>query len=242
MADLEKSIAANQPEIHFRFGQASWSLVRIAPGEFVMGTPLNEPGRQDWEMPPQRVRITRPFYLGAHEVTWAQYRAVMRTPANPEQRDDVAVDEITFSGALEFCQRLSKILHVRVTLPTEAQWEYACRAGTSTPYYTGSGTADLERAGWYEANSAGHPHPGGEKQPNAWGLYDVLGNAAEPCIDYISSFAALEDTDPTGQIQADYGAARGGAWMDTADHCRAGYRLRTRDSLRGLGIRIAIIP
>lgn len=242
MSDLKKSIAASSAEIQFRLGPASWSLVRLAPGEFIMGTPLNEPGRQDWELPPRKVRLTRPFYMAKYEITRAQYQTVMRTAAASEMEDNLPVDDITFAGALEFCRRLSETLGVTVTLPTEAQWEYACRAGSSTPYYTGRTTADLDRAGWYAANSQQHSHLGGEKQPNAWGLFDMLGNAAEPCLDYIITPEKLSDVDPVGRRSAEYGAARGGAWMDTAEHCRAGYRLRTRDSLRGLGIRIAINP
>jgi len=241
MADLRKSIASNAPEIQFRVGPATWYLVRLSPGEFLMGTPLNEPGRQDWEMPPRRVRLTRPFYLGKYEVTRAQYRAVMGTPAAPDGPDDLPVDDLAFAEVLEFCRRLSDVAGITVTLPTEAQWEYACRAGTTTPYYSGSTAGDLDRIAWYAANSPQGPHPVGEKQPNLWGLFDMLGNAAEPCIDYVS-FDSLSSVDPEGTRSPQYGAKRGGAWMDSAANSRVGYRLRTRDRLAGLGIRIAVNP
>src|SRR5580693_4803655 len=142
MADLHKGIASNAAELRFRYGRADWSLVRIQPGEFVMGSPLHEPGREDIEMPPRRVRITKPFYLGRYQITQIQYTTV--TGHNPARfsAPNLAVDQILYSGAQEFCRQLSKQLGLVITLPTEAQWEYAYRAGTQTPYYSGSSEAD----------------------------------------------------------------------------------------------------
>ena len=242
ISDLRKSLSSNAPEANFQLGATTWRLVRIPPGEFIMGSPPNEPGRADWEVPARRVRITRAFYLGKFEVTQAQYREVMDTNPSQDLGDDLPVDDITYADALKFCDRLSGIVGVKVTLPTEAQWEYACRAATTTPYYSGATEKDLGRIAWYAENSRGKPHPGGQKEPNAWGLYDMLGNVSEPCIDYILSFDKLSSNDPEGKRFQTYGALRGGAWMDTAERTRAAYRVRTRDMLAGMGIRIAINP
>ena len=168
MADLKQSIASDQPEIQFRFGPSNWSLVRMAPGRFLMGTPLDEAGRQEWELPPRSVRLSHPFYIGKFEITRAQYQAVMGTSPDIGTPVDEPVDDVTFANAVEFCQRLSKIVGVTVTLPTEAQWEYACRAGTTTPYYSGSKEADLASVAWYVGNSSARVHRG-EKRSRTHG-------------------------------------------------------------------------
>ena len=242
ISDLRKSLSSNAPEVNFQLGTTTWHLVRIPPGEFIMGSPPNEPGRAEWEVPARRVRITRAFYLGKFEVTQAQFRKVMDTNPSQHLGEDLPVDDVNFADALKFCERLSATVGVTVTLPTEAQWEYACRAGTTTPYYSGATEQDLGRIAWYARNSQEKTHPGGGKEPNAWGLYDMLGNVAEPCIDYILSFDKLSSNDPEGKRSQAYGALRGGAWMDTAERSRAAYRVRTRDMLAGMGIRIAINP
>jgi len=241
--NLREEISKGAATVSFRVGEADWQLVLIPPGQFTMGTPLNEPGRESWELAPRRFRMTHRFYMGRYETTNAQYRAIMGPQPHTTPGDEaLSFDQARYRDALEFCTRLSKHLGIVVTLPTEAQWEYACRAGTDTPYYTGPGEADLQRAGWYDGNSGGSCHRGGEKDKNNWGLCDMLGNVADPCLDYILAPDTLSESDPVGRVAPEYGCARGGSWMDTAAHCRAGYRIRTQDRLAGLGIRIVINP
>jgi len=241
--NLREQMKNQVAELNFRFGSVDWSLVKIPAGQFTMGTPLNEPGRESWELTPRTVRITRTFYLAKYEASNAQYRVIMGPQPHSKAGDEsLSYDQARYRDALEFCTKLSKHLGVETTLPTEAQWEYACRAGTPTPYYTGSTAEDLQRAAWYVDNAGKTVHRGGEKAPNNWGLCDMLGNAAEPCRDYILSPDKLTEDDPVGRVAPEYGCVRGGSWMDTALHCRAGYRLRTRDNLAGLGIRFAINP
>jgi formylglycine-generating enzyme required for sulfatase activity len=243
MGNLREDMKNGAAELDFHFGAADWRLVRILPGQFTMGTPLDEPGRESWELAPRRFRITRPFYMAKYEATNAQYRAVMGPQTHSAPGDEeLPFGQARFRDALEFCASLAKQLGVAVTLPTEAQWEYSCRAGTGTPYFTGSAEADLQRAAWYVGNSGGSVHRGCEKEMNQWGLCDMLGNVAEPCLDYVLAPEKLSETDPVGRVGPEYGCVRGGSWMDTAPHCRAGYRLRTRDRLAGLGIRIVINP
>ena len=243
MGNLREEMKNEAAALRFRFGAADWQLVKIPSGQFTMGTPLDEPGRDSWELAPRQVRITRPFYMGKYETTNAQYRAIMGPQPHSTPGDEaLSFDQARYRDALEFCARLSKHLDVAVTLPTEAQWEFSCRAGAETPYYTGSREVDLQRAAWYAGNSGGSVHRGCEKEMNKWGLCDMLGNVAEPCLDYVLAPDKLSESDPVGRVAPEYGCARGGSWMDTAPHCRAGYRIRTQDRLAGLGIRIVINP
>src|SRR5205823_843073 len=115
--------------------------------------------------------------------------------------------------ALAFCRELSRLTELPITLPTEAQWEYACRAGTKGPYYSGDTEEALRKVAWYRENSGETSHPVGQKEPNAWGLYDMLGNVWEPCIDDLPNYATIPDTDPIGKITTSHGIMRGGGWM-----------------------------
>jgi formylglycine-generating enzyme required for sulfatase activity len=240
MPDIRPLIGPQVRELKFDHRSLAWELVRIEPGEFVMGSLPGEPGREDGEVPARRAAITRPFYLGKYQITQAHWEAVMGVNPSPRQGRDLAVDQIKYAEALEFCERLAAALAVPVTLPTEAQWEYACRAGTTSRYYDGDSEADLDRIAWYRRNSANQVHEVGQKQPNAWGLFDMLGNLYEPCIDFITSFDGLALRDPEGSRFTTHGAMRGGAWMEPAERCRVAARQRTSDMFGPMGIRIAI--
>jgi formylglycine-generating enzyme required for sulfatase activity len=243
MSNLRSEIAGGAAELKFRLDATEWHLMRIPAGRFLMGTPLDEPGRESWELDPFAVRITKPFYMAKFEATNAQYRAVMGPQPHMSPGDErLPYDQSRFRDALEYAERLSKHLGENVTLPTEAQWEYCCRAGIQRPYYSGSGEGDLESVAWFDKNSGDGPHAVGEKKPNGFGLCDMLGNVAEPCIDYILAQEQMTHEDPVGETELGYGCARGGSWMSTAGQCRAGARIRTRDNLAGLGIRIVLHP
>jgi len=240
MEDAKQLIAAHAPQLKVKLGATTWEFVRIDPGTFQMGSPPQEPGREDGEMPPRPIRITRPYYLGKYEVTQLQWRSIMGSNPSEVERDELAVDQIQYADALRFCRKLSAALAVNVTLPTEAQWEYACRAGTSTRFYTGDSDADLARAAWFYDNSGNQLHPVGQKEPNAWGLYDMLGNVYEPSIDYITSYKNLPEDDPEGNRFQDMGAMRGGFYMDPASRCRVAFRTRSSNRFGGMGVRLAI--
>src|SRR6266567_4546092 len=198
MANVKQLIVASNAELSFRFGPAQWELVRILPGDFIMGSAPDEPGRESSEVPAVRVRISHPFYIGRYQITQPQYRAVMNENPSHVKRDDLPVDQVRYPDALQFCSRLSGLLDVKVSLPTEAQWEYACRAGTTTPYYSGVTAADLNRIAWYRENADKTVHPVGKKQPNGWGLFDMLGNLWEPCADQLLKFPKAGTSDPEG--------------------------------------------
>ncbi len=146
-------------------------FVRIEPGEFLMGSPVNEEGRADDERQ-HMVRTTRPFMMAVHPVTQAQWRAVMGNSPSYFKGDDRPVEQVSWDDAVEFCGRLSQKEGRRYGLPTEAEWEYACRAGTTGPY---AGSWNLDEMGWFFSNSGGETHPVGQKKANAWGLYDMHG-------------------------------------------------------------------
>ena len=241
-AEIRQAIALSAKQLEFTVGGVSFELVRIDPGEFEMGSPEDETGHDANESPMRRIRISRAFYLARYEITQAQYRAV--TGINPSnfRGDTLAVDQIIYQQALEFCARLSQLVGVTVTLPTEAQWEYACRAGTKTRFYSGSTQADLEKIAWYAGNAGGTVHPVGQKQPNAWGLYDMLGNVWELCLDFIDSYEEMADTDSIGEMYLGRGAMRGGGHLHGAEYSRAACRLMSNVRFGGAGIRIAINP
>lgn len=240
-ADLKALIASDASELKFYVGSVPLEVVRIPPGNFEMGSPVDEPGHQENESPVRKIRISRAFYLGRYEITQAQFQAVMGVNPSSVRGDNLAADQITFSAALEFCARLSKVIGVRVSLPTEAQWEYAARAETASPFYSGRSTVDLDKIAWYSKNSGGAIHPVGLKQPNAFGLYDMIGNVWELCADFLGPYSTIKDTDPAGELNR-RGGMRGGGWDSDPEDARAARRLISDPMFGGSGIRVAIAP
>ena len=201
-------------------------LVLIAAGEFMMGSPAAEQDVWEGERPQHRVRITRPFYLGACPVTQAQYKRIMgNNPSHfKESGGDAPVESVSWDDAREFCQRLGQVEGKTYRLPTEAEWEYACRAGGGAPYCCGDDDTELSKYAWYDLNSGGKTHPVGEKKPNAWGLYDMHGNVYEWCADWYESgyYAKSPAEDPAGPSGGSHRVYRGGAWLNAASFCRSG--------------------
>jgi len=203
-------------------------LKLIPAGEFMMGSPVTEEGRLEDELQ-HRVRITKPFYLGVYEVTQAEYERVMGTnpswhSENGKKADIVAgldtsrfpVENVSWEEAVEFCRKLSALAEEKAAgrlyrLPTEAEWEYACRAGTTTRYSFGDDDASIGRYGWYGDNSDNRTHPVGEKEPNAWGLYDMYGNVFDWCQDWYDSgyYENSPTDDPNGPSSGTERALRG---------------------------------
>ena len=219
-------------------GNVKWEGVLIPAGTFVMGSPAGEaktPVESAMEKQ-HKVTFTQPFYMGKLELTQAQYQKVAGDNPSTTKGDDLPVHNVTWQNAQDFCEKMSKQTGRDVQLPTEAQWEFACRAGTTTPYYNGSQITDLDKIAWYNGNSGGKVHSGGQKLPNAWGLYDMLGNIREFVRDLYAA-APLEDgTDPTGPKEGDpkNHGVRGAAY--TANAAGAlNARSATRRPTEGLG-------
>ena len=236
--DIRVVMASGAASVTLNVRGTQIELLRIDGGEFTMGSLQSESGHAPNEEPVRHIQISKAFYLGRTQITRAQYHAVMGGPTGSD--DVLAMSQVRYTTAKEFVERLSTAAQIEVSLPTEAQWEYACRAGTDTPYYSGSTEADLARAGWYSGNSKGKVHPVAQKEPNAWGLYDMHGNVWEYCADFIDDYAAMPDVNPIGRITPRHGAMRGGGWMHGPEYCRAATRLISDDMFGGAGFRIAL--
>jgi formylglycine-generating enzyme required for sulfatase activity len=262
----------------------------IPAGDFVMGSPEGEEGRDTDEVP-HKVKLTRPFLMGVHLVTRGQFAVFCNSSGyqtdaerqgfgyamkgskvdvvegvswkHPsfEQTDDHPVVEIDHNDASAFCQWLGEKEKRRYHLPTEAQWEYACRAGTQTAYFwgndadAGKGFANcfdwaakeklpvLNSFNW--SDGFVYTSPVGSFKPNAWGLYDMIGNALEWCADYYAPYPPGDEVDPTGPAQGDEKLSRvlrGGSWFYTAPFCRAAYRAKNAPGARyfDFGFRVAL--
>ena len=217
-------------------------LQRIAPGTFTMGSPESEKDRKPAETQ-REVTISHEFYIGVYEVTQREYEAVMGNNPAKHEGANHPVDHVTWRDAVVFCEKLTaKEPGMRYRLPTEAEWEYACRAGTSTRYYWGN-DPELEAVGdhaFYKENSGGTTSPVGQKKPNAWGLHDMNGNVWEWCQDWMGPYASDEVINPTGAASGEGKVCRGGCWAYDASRCRSAERNDApADSVHpNLGIRV----
>ena len=188
------------------------------------------------EKPVHTVTLTRGFFLGIHQVTQVQWKAVMRTAPSHFKGPNRPVEQVSWEDCQEFCKKFTASLKGRATvrLPTEAEWEYACRAGTTTEYHFGDViNAELVN---YDGNSSWNGSPKGRHRnqttdvasfpSNAWGLFDVHGNVLEWCVDWFSPYSAEDQIDPHQlNIQSDeYRVVRGGSWVSYPEFCRAAYR------------------
>ena len=198
-------------------------LAYVPAGEFDMGSPADEKGHEEDEAR-HRVRISRPFRIGATEVTQAQWQAVMGRRRGRFEGADLPVEDVSWNEAVAFCERLSKAEGKTYRLPTEAEWEYACRAGAAGRF-AGEPLADFA---WFDDTSDARTHPVATKKPNAWGLYDVHGNVAEWCADrYAAAYPSGPVTDPTGPAEGKARVVRGGSWASLERGCRCASRGNT---------------
>jgi formylglycine-generating enzyme required for sulfatase activity len=233
------------------------TLVCIESGMFTMGS------ARDSDAIPHEVRITRPFFLGAHQVTQGQYQEVMgKNWSRFKGSADLPVEKVTWFDAVEFCNKLStrekrspcyRIDGTKVELvagngyrlPTEAEWEYACRAGSTGEYPFDGDESGLGKYAWYDRNSDEKTHPVGQKEPNAWGLYDMLGNVWEWCWDWYDAdyYKKSPTEDPSGASSASCRVIRGGCWSNVAWLCRPAIRSRDAPEIRDsyLGFRVAAV-
>ena len=228
-------------------------LVLIPKGTFMMGSPASEQGRDDDETQ-HEVTISEDYYLGVFEVTQAQYEKVIGT--NPsyfqrakvaDQNADLPVESVSWDDAVEFCKRLSDLPEEKKAgrvyrLPTEAEWEFACRAGSTTAYSFGASSKSLGDYAWFGENSGRQTHPVGEKKANAWGLYDMHGNVWELCSDWYGEYPKGAVSDPSGPNEGSDRVIRGGGWFNGAANFRSAFRISFVPSLRYdiLGFRVAL--
>jgi len=172
--------------------------VLITPGTFQMGSNPSEKGYRWFEVPKHQVTLTKPFYLGIYEVTQSQWKAVMGNNPSYIKGEDQPVENVSWDDVQLFLQKLNAMRPETYRLPTEAEWEYACRAGTTTRYSFGDDESLLGEYAWYEGNRQGAHHPVGQKKPNPWGLYDMHGNVWEWCSDWYDFYSPEPVVDPQG--------------------------------------------
>ena len=235
-------------------------FVLIPEGSFEMGS---NNGEAD-EKPVHQVRISQPFYMGKYEVTIGEYlkycretnrnwpewlevgstyhirsggNAFYKPFVSDSEQDRRPIVGVSWNDAVAYCEWLSRKTGETYRLPSEAEWEYACRAGT-----TGEYAGNLDEVGWYSGNSDGKTHSVGQKSPNGWGLYDMHGNVWEWCQDWYEEgyYGKSPGSDPTGPSRGSNRVTRGGGWFNTAPSCRTANRYRATPAYRSndLGFRL----
>ena len=225
----------------------------IKAGNFKMGSPVTEEGREKQEVQ-HSVSITKSYHLGVYEVTQEQYQKVTgKNPSSfPRQKpadgntNNYPVEGVSWEDAIAFCQRLSEMPEEQAAgrvyrLPTEAEWEFACRAGSSGSYSFGNTPNSLGNYAWYRENAKGETHPVGEKKPNAWGLQDMHGNVWEWCQDRHGEYPNESVIDPRGPNEGEIRLCRGGSWFNGPTGCRTALRKNTEKWRvdNQIGLRIA---
>ena len=238
--------------------KVTMKLVKIPAGKFLMGSPDGEQGHQANEGPQRLVTITKPFYMGVCEVTQEQYEQVIGKNPSIFKGAKNPVECVSWDEAVEFCKKLSAKTGKTVSLPTETQWEYACRAGTKTRFGFGDKDEDLHKYGNYcdKSNTDGldwrdkdhndgfdKTAPVGSLKPNDWGLYGMHGNVWEWCSDWADSYANAKNQDPMGPDSGSGRVLRGGGWYGHPSRCRSALRLGSYPDLRidDLGFRVVVV-
>jgi uncharacterized protein (TIGR02996 family) len=224
----------------------------IPPGTFLRGSPPGEQERSPDEVL-HRVTITKGFWMGVHPVTQAQWRMVMgRNPSRFAEKDDHPVEAVSWDDCREFCARLSRKGGQHFRLPTEAEWEYVCRAGTTTPFCFGE-TISAEQANYNDQHteeqggtggSLGRTTAVGSFPLNPWGLYDLHGNVWEWCQDWYGPYPPGEQKDPMGSADGIARVVRGGSWLGGARLCRSACRIKFAPENRFgyIGCRVCLSP
>jgi formylglycine-generating enzyme required for sulfatase activity len=226
-------------------------FILIPAGEFEMGSPSREKRRKLWESPVHRVTIKKPFYLGRYPVTQKQWQKIMGNNPSFFKGEMHPVENVSWIEAQAFLQKLNSFekayenncLH---RFPTEAEWEYAARAGTATSYFFGNDESKLTEYAWFLKNSGLETHPVGLKKPNLWGLYDIYGNVGEWVQDeyHISYKGAPTDSraweNSFPRVSVPVRIRRGGGWNGNAGCCRSAERLFAAHDMRlnSLGFRV----
>ena len=233
--------------------QKIMEFVLIKPGTFIMGSRFDEPMRDDDEIR-HKVTLTKKIRIQATEVTQSQWKEIMGN--NPSYFKDCAdncpVERVSWNDCREFIRRLNKREGAaKYRLPTEAEWEYVCRAGGLTAFADGEMTGRrcghdpiLDEMGWYCGNSGKMTHPVGQRQPNKWGIFDMHGNVWEWCEDWYGKYPSGHVTDPSGPSSGRRRVFRGGGWLHNISHCRSANRFRDNPdfSSRYIGFRLVKTP
>jgi formylglycine-generating enzyme required for sulfatase activity len=216
-------------------GGSAMEMVQLPGGRFIIGD------KEEVDATPHEV-VVGPFYMDKHLVTQEQYQRIMADNPSRWKADKNPVEQVRWSDAVKFCNARSRLEGLQpcydletwqcnfeangYRLPTEAEWEYACRAETQTTYFFGSDASKLGDYAWFDKNSGGHPQPVAQKRPNPWGLYDMVGNVWQWCNDFyqVDYYQQSPQENPRGPKEGENKVVRGGAWKFSGDNCRSGYR------------------
>ncbi len=213
-------------------------LILIPPGTFRMGA------IHEYKAPPHEVIISKPFYLGTYQITQAQWLVFMKNRSKFKY-DDHPVEKVSWNDCQVFIDALNRYEGTKkYRLPTEAEWEYSCRAGSVTKYHFGDNTNEIDNYVWYKGNSNRKTHPVGQLKPNELGLYDILGNVWEWCSDWLDVYPPMNVTDPIGPTSGRERIIRGGSWYSQSDNCTSVRRQADSPHYKAdyLGFRLAMSP
>ncbi len=221
---------------------AGAEFILLPSGSFTMGSPEDEKGRDKDEGPPHEVSIDS-FYIGKYETTQAQWKKVMgENPSYNSAHSRLPVENVSWNEIQRFLRRLNKKTGLTFRLPTEAEWEYACRAGTQTPFCSGSDASILNEYAWFNINAADETHVVGTRIPNQWGLYDMHGDVSEYVGDGRRGYLSRKEHNPKGTSSTIRAIHRGGCWFYPARLCRSANRMTYEKDVRThiIGFRLSI--
>lgn len=244
---LAAGVFAGEKRTNFVVKELGLEMIWVEAGSFAMGSSVEEADRNKAEGPATRVTLSKGFWLGKTEVTQGQWTAVMGS--NPSEFKKVGtnapVEHVSWRDAMDFCAKLNERERAagrlpegfEFTLPTEAQWEYAYRAGTTEDY-----PGDPNAMAWHANNSDGTTHPVAQRKPNRWGFFDMGGNVMEWTYDWYGDYRGGEVTDPVGPRRGFYRTGRGGSWRTEARLCRSAARSGGSEARQDytIGFRLAL--
>lgn len=223
--ERERQRKIEAERLKYIIDQMTGNMVNISAGTFWMGATDDDQFKQSNELPRHQVKLGA-FSISKYPVTQAQWQAVMGTNPSYFKGNELPVEQVSWNDCQAFCQKLSSITGKTFRLPTEAEWECACRAGTQTIWPFGNEQGLLGQYAWFNGNSGNQTHPVGQLQPNAWGLFDMLGNVWEWCSDWFDEryYANSSQDNPQGPSGGQYRLLRGGGWSNNPNSCRSAFR------------------
>lgn len=217
-----------------------YNMVWVDGGTFRMGA-TSEQGSEISDEKPVRSVTLSGYYIGKTEVTQALWQAVMGSNPSYFEGDDLPVEQVSWDDCQEFIRKLNSLTGQNFRLPTEAEWEFACRGGNNSRGYKYSGSNYIDNVAWYDGNSGDKTHPVATKSPNELGIYDMSGNVWEWCADWYGDYSSGRQTNPKGPYGGSYRVFRGGSWYDIARFCRSSHRNYYFPTCRYfLGLRLAL--
>ena len=218
-----------------------YNMVWVDGGTFRMGATSEQGSEISDEKPVHSVTLSG-YYIGKTEVTQALWQAVMGSNPSYFEGDDLPVEQVSWDDCQEFIRKLNSLTGQNFRLPTEAEWEFACRGGNNSRGYKYSGSNYIDNVAWYDGNSGGKTHPVATKSPNELGIYDMSGNVWEWCADWYGDYSSGRQTNPKGTYGGSIRVYRGGSWFNYARYCRSSSRISYFPTYRydSLGLRLAL--